>query len=516
MKDVTLNQREQTRLHVLNTVLEHQLPVSQAAELLGVSERHAWRMLAAYRKEGASALAHGNRGRRPRSAISDAEEVAVVQLANTTYAGANHTHFAELLRDREGIDLSRRTVHRILTRAGIPSPRKRRPPRHRVRRERMPQEGMLVQIDGSFHPWLGDQGPHFTLLLAVDDATGIVANAVFRPQEDTRGYFILMEALIQRWGIPIALYGDRHGVFKFSGKPRHIQPPVEATHFSRALVELGIQQIFARSPQAKGRVERMAGTFQDRLVTELRLAGARTIDQANAVLRDFLPRYNAQFAVPAELPEPAYRSWVPQRVLDEILCFKHTRKVARDNTVKYHWRTLQLLPGTERPSYAGVQVEVLEHTDGRLQIRYQGEIIPCRQAPPRPGVLRASHGALAPTPELNLIVKRLGNHRLSQPQLRQLANLEPEPVEEVPLQSASSSAETSLPPPRELTPRQLALWKAVQHARIQGLALREIARQIGVSRNTVRKYARALTQPTNRPHNRASGPLSQQISKRSD
>ena len=109
---------------------------------------------------------------------------------------------------------------------------------------------------------------------------------------------------------------------------------MEATHFSRAMVELGIQQIFARSPQAKGRVERMAGTFPDRLVTELRLAHARTIDQANAVLRDFLPRYNARFAVPAELPEPAYRTWDSQRVLSEILCFKHTRKVARDNTVK--------------------------------------------------------------------------------------------------------------------------------------------------------------------------------------
>ena len=516
MKDVTLNQREQTRLHVLNTVLEHQLPVCQAAEIMGVSDRHVWRMLAAYRKEGAAALAHGNRGRRPRNAVSDAEAAAVMQLASTTYAGANQTHLAELLRDREGIDLSRRTVHRILTRAGIPSPRKRRPPRHRVRRQRMPQEGMLVQVDGSYHPWLGKGGPYFTLLLAVDDATGIVVNAVFRPEEDTRGYFTLMEGLIQRWGIPLALYGDRHGVFKFSGNPRHIQPPVEATHFSRAMVELGIQQIFARSPQAKGRVERMAGTFQDRLVTELRLADARTIDQANAVLRDFLPRYNAQFAVPAELPEPAYRTWDPQRNLAEILCFKHTRKVARDNTVKYQWRTLQLLPSTERPSYAGVQVEVLEHTDGRLQIRYQGEIIPCRQAPPRPGVLRASHGAMAPTPELNRIVKRLGNHRLSQPQLRQLANLELEPVDEGPVQSASSSAETALPTRRELTPRQLALWKAVQHARIQGLPLREIARQFGVSRNTVRKYARALTQPTNRPHNHGSGPLSQFITKRSD
>ena len=352
----------------------------------------------------------------------------MAQLASTTYAGANHTHLTELLRDREGIDLSRPTVRRILTNAGISSPRHRRPPKHRVRRQRMPQAGMLLQIDGSFHRWLGDGGPQFTLLLAVDDATGAVVNAVFSPEEDTRGYFTLMQGLIQRWGRPIALYGDRHGVFKFSGNPRHIQPPVEATHFSKAMEELGIQQIFARSPQAKGRVERAAGTFQDRLVAELRLADANTIDQANAVLRDFLPRYNTQFAVPPELAGPAYRPWCSQRPLEGILCFKHTRKVARDNTVKYQWRTLQLLPGTERPSYAGVQVEVLEHTDGRLQVRHEGEIIPSRPAPPRAGALRASHRALAPTPETGRIVKRLGNHRISQPQLRHLANLEADPV----------------------------------------------------------------------------------------
>ena len=153
MKDVTLNQLEQTRLHVLNSVLEHQLPVAQAAEILGVSERHAWRLLAAYRRDGAAALAHGNRGRKPRNAVADVEANAVVQLASTTYAGANHTHLTELLRDREGIDLSRPTVRRILTKAGIPSPRHRRPPKHRVRRQRMPQAGMLVQIDGSFHRW---------------------------------------------------------------------------------------------------------------------------------------------------------------------------------------------------------------------------------------------------------------------------------------------------------------------------------------------------------------------------
>ena len=303
-------------------------------------------------------------------------------------------------------------------------------------------------------------------------------------------------------------------MFKFSGKPKHIQPPVEATHFSKAIAELGIQQIFARSPQAKGRVERAAGTFQDRLVTELRLAGTRTIDQANTVLRDFLPRYNLQFAVPAELADLAYRPWNGDRPLDEILCIKHTRKVARDNTVKYNWRTLQLLPSQERPSYAGVQVEVLEHADGRLQVRHEGEIIPSRPAPPRPGALRASHGALAPTPEIGRIVKRLGNHRVSQPQLRHLANLEPDPIVEDDDHVANAEYEPQAPEERPLSPRQLALWRAVQEAKVQGISLREIARQLGISRNTVRKYARALTQPTNRPHNRGARRLPQLTAKR--
>ena len=404
-------------------------------------------------------------------------------------------------------------MRRILARAGISSPRHRRRPKHRVRRQRIPQAGILVQIDGSFHRWPGDDRPLFTLLLAVDDATSAVANAVFSPEEDTHSYFTLMQGMIERWGVPIALYGDRHGVFKFSGKPRHVQPPVEATHFSKAIAELGIQQIFARSPQAKGRVERAAGTFQHRLVTELRLAGARTIDQANAVLGDFLPRYKAQFAVPAELPVSAYRSRISQQPLDEVLCLKHPRTVAKDNTVKYNWRTLQLLPGTERPSHAGAQVEVLEHTDGRLQVRYEGEIIPSRTAPPRPGTMRAAHGALAPTPEISRIVKRLGNHRISQPQFRELANLEPDPVVEKP---AAENHHDEPPARGELTPRQLALWKAAQQAKAQGLSLRVISRQLGVHRNTIRKYARSSMQPTNRPINRGTSRSHQPDTSRSE
>ena len=248
MKDLTLNPIEQTRLHVLNAVLEQHLPVTQAAELLGVSERHVWRILAAYRKEGAAALAHGNRGRRPRNAVSDADAAAAIQLASTTYAGANHTHLSELLREREGIDLSRQTVHRILTKASIPSPRKRRPPKHRVRRQRMPREGMLVQLDGSYQRWLGDDGPQFTLLIAVDDATGAVVNALFCGQEDAHNYFLLMQGLLRRRGVPLALYADRHPVFKHKSE---YQPAGTPTQFGRAMEELGIQLIFALSPQAK-------------------------------------------------------------------------------------------------------------------------------------------------------------------------------------------------------------------------------------------------------------------------
>ena len=149
-------------------------------------------------------------------------------------------------------------------------------------------------------------------------------------------------------------------------------------------------------------------------------------------------------------------------------------------------------------------MEVLEHTDGRLQVRHDGEIIPTRPAPPRSGALRASHGALSPTPEISRIVKRLGNHRLSQPQLRNLANLEPDPIVEDDDRVGNTGSEPQAPEERPLSPRQLALWKAVQQAKAQGLSLRAISRHLGVHRNTVRKYARSLTQPNNRPINRGA------------
>ena len=173
MKDVTLNQREQPRLQVLNSVLEYQLPRPPADEVMGISERQLRRVLATCRREGAAALSHGNRGRMPRNAVAEEVTATVIMLAREKYAGFNH---------------------------GLPSARRHRPPKHRVRRERMPQEGLL-QMDGSHHPWLEERGPRFVLLTG-DDATGTVANAFFRPGEDTRGYFQLMEGVIHRYGIP--------------------------------------------------------------------------------------------------------------------------------------------------------------------------------------------------------------------------------------------------------------------------------------------------------------------------
>ncbi len=333
------------------------------------------------------------------------------------------------------------------------------------------------------------------MLLAVDDATGTVANAIFRPEEDTRGYFLLMEGILRRYGIPLALYGDRHGVFKFNGKPRHILQPVGPTQFTRAMGELGIEQIFARSPQAKGRVERMNGTFQDRLVSELRLAGAATIDQANAVLRDFLPRFNSQFRVPAQQSPAVYRSLASSLHLERILCFKHLRQVARDNTVKYQLRTLQLLPAQSRPSYAGVKVEVLEQSDGQLMVQHEGKVIAHQEAPPKAGALRAAQGALAPTPELAQVVRNLSQHGLTRLQLQRLAALEA-PVDQLMDDEKGSTSYT--PPPRQATPRKQALWKAVHHAKLQGVSLRGIAKQLGISRNTVRKYVDLPAPPINR------------------
>ena len=222
MENVTLTSKEQARLQVLNSFLTKHIALDQEAELMGVSPRHTRRILASYQERGAAALAHGHRGRRPANATPDAVAADVVHLARTKYESANHSHFSELLAEREGIVIGRTTLRRILVNAGLNSPRRRRPPKHRVRRQRMPREGMLIQLDGSYHRWLGDDGPKFTILFAVDDATGTVVNALFCEHEDTSSYFRLMQGLLRRLGVPLACTptGTRS-----SSTSRNISPP---------------------------------------------------------------------------------------------------------------------------------------------------------------------------------------------------------------------------------------------------------------------------------------------------
>ena len=487
-----MNQREQARLQVLNSLLAEHMTMEQASTLMRVSIRHTRRILAAYSKEGAAALAHGHRGRRAPNATSEATKTAVLHLARTRYSGTNHTHMSELLSEREGIDITRSTLRRLLVSAGESSPRGRRPPKHRVRRQRMPSEGMLIQVDGSYHRWHGKDGPQFTLLLAIDDATGIVVNALFCELENTHSYFSLLGGLIRRCGIPIALYSDRHAVFKYT-------PPSEAagapTQFSRAMDELGIQLIFAQSPQAKGRVERAAGTFQDRLVTELRLAGAITIDDANRVLEGFLPRFNGRFKVPARESEVAYRAVTEEMCLERVLCFKYRRRVARDNTVRYRWRTLQLLPGTGRPSYAGAAVNVLEGLDGRLAVQHEGCDIPSQEAPPRPSVLRGFTRRTTHSPIINQPTNGLGRNGRPNWRLRTIPTMRRSLVTPPVLTALKEFARPCVGDAGKPTPLQTARWKAVQKAKRKGLSMRGIARELGIHRDTVKKYINAESPP---------------------
>jgi transposase len=373
---VTLTQKEQLRLRVVGEVQAGRRTVAEAAEVLHLSERHVRRLRAGLEREGAAVFMHGNRGQPPPWRISDELRARVAELGGGRYAACNDTHLQELLLRDEGILLSRSSVRRIRRHAGQRPKRRHRPPRHRSRRDRRPQEGMLLQTDGSKHHWFGPELSQSTLLAAIDDATSTVTAALFRDQEDTQGYFLLLRQVLKHHGFPWELYHDRHSIFENHDKtPWTLQEELrgrrEPTQFGRALEELGITSIASYSPEARGRIERLWGTFQDRLVAELELAGIKDINAANRFLPGFLKRFNARFAVQAEEPGLAYRPLDPSLDLDRILSFRYERVVARDNTVRLEERLIQVPPGPKRRSYFAAHVWVHEFLDGSLGVWYQ-------------------------------------------------------------------------------------------------------------------------------------------------
>jgi transposase len=367
-----LSQKELQRVAVISSCVKGDLACARAASLLNLTPRHVKRLKSRLRQGGEAALAHASRGRSSPRRLPQRVRDRILQLARTTYAGFNDHHLCEKLVEKEGFSLGRETLRRLLRSAGIGSPRKRRAPTHRQRRLARAREGEMVLLDASLHRWLEDRGPQLTLLGFLDDATRKVLVAEFFPTEDARGYFRLLQRLLGRFGVPLSFYGDRHSVFVRNDDHWTVEEQLagrrQPTQFGRALEQLGITYIAARSPQAKGGVERLWGTFQDRLTSELRLAGAHDLVTSNQVLRRFLPEHNRRFG---RAPRETEKAWRPApKHLDRICCFHHERLVSHDNVVQWDARRFQIPPQPQRFSFAGAKVQLYESLEGKVSIYY--------------------------------------------------------------------------------------------------------------------------------------------------
>lgn len=387
---LTLTKKELKRVKVLEMVLAQQLTVAEAAALLGVSERHGWRLLARYRAVGPAGLVHGNRERPSSHRLPAAVRDEVLTLAEGVCRDYNDQHLTEILQDEHGLQVSRASVRRIRRGAGLSSPHKYRRRKSHLRRARYPQFGLLFQIDASQHAWLEDRGPRLALVGAIDDATNQIVAARFREHEDAAGYFLLLQDLAQTVGLPVALYADRHTIFQSPSQPTLEQELAGITpqsQFGQLTRRLDVQLIAAHSPQAKGRIERLWGTLQDRLVKALREAGASTLDQANQVLATYLPKHNQRFASAAQQPGSACRPLPATGDLDRLFSFHYTRRVANDHTISVDNHCLQLPPAPNGRSYARATVDLYHAMDGHLTVTYQDQLLatflPATPGPPR-------------------------------------------------------------------------------------------------------------------------------------
>jgi transposase len=387
---LTLSNTELKRLKVLEMIQAEQVTVAQATELLGVSERHCWRLLARYRATGAAGLVHRNRGRPSSQRLPDAVRGEVLALAQGACRDYNDQHLTDVLQEEHGLQVSRASVRRIRRSAGLASPHKYRRRRSHLRRERYAQFGMLFQIDASHHAWLEARGPHLALVAAIDDATNQVVGAVFREREDAAGYFLLLRDIARRHGVPLALYADRHTIFQSPSKPtlaQELTGELPQSQFGRLCARLNIQLIAAHSPQAKGRIERLWGTWQDRLVKELRQAGAATLDAANQVLTAYLDKHNQRFGIAAQQAGSACRPLPDGADVEQLFAFRYQRCVANDHTIVLAGQRLQLPAAPNGRSYARATVELYHFMDGRLAVTYHDQLLvtflPAVPGPPR-------------------------------------------------------------------------------------------------------------------------------------
>lgn len=409
METIALSRKELHRPGLLKAACAGRITNRQVADALGVSRRQVRRLRRRFEAGGAAALVHRNRGRPSPRRLAPALRETVMDLMTTVYVGFNDTHLTEKLQELHGLAIGRESVRRLRRQLGQAPKRARRVPRARRRRVPEAARGALVQIDGSPFRWLGEHEAELMLLGAIDDATSEILALHFRPAEDVHGYATLFRALFTEHGLPLAVYGDRLNLLVRNDRHWSLEEQLAGTqaptHVGRMLQDLGIGYVAARSPQAKGRIERLWATLQDRLVSELRLRGLTTVDAAHAFLPEFIADFNRRFARPPAAAQSVWRR--PPRDLALRLACRYRRTVARDNTVRLGGRWVQVRGSR---SYAGLTVELRELLDGRLVVLHdrvvRGEtpapaeafVLKPRRSPHKDGAPRRRRPAAAPAP----------------------------------------------------------------------------------------------------------------------
>lgn len=391
---IGMSQRERQRYHLLKMVAERKTTLNDAGRLMGVCYRHAKRLKKKLLSEGARGLVHGNRGRPSPRALDPELSHRIIELSQSTYRNFNDTHFTEKLKEVEGLTVGRDTVRRLRRNNGITPKRKRRARKHHHRRARKPQEGMMVLWDGSPHRWFGTDQPACCLMAAIDDATGKLLEAFFIPYECSFGYLTLLAHMVSRYGIPLSIYQDRHGSLHRNDDHWSLEEQLkgeqEPTQVGGALQSLGITPIFALSPQAKGRIERLFGVLQDRLIAEMGVVNITEIEEANRFLEhSFIDEYNRRFAAVAEVSETAWRR-IPRDVdVTRAISFRYQAVVGNDNAIRLGGMVIDIPEGSGHRGYAKANVEVRQLLDGSWRVYYKDKLIAQTEATPLSEPIRA-------------------------------------------------------------------------------------------------------------------------------
>jgi hypothetical protein len=374
---ITMSRKEARRLHVIHQILDKRITQAEAASLSGLSDRQMRRLVSRIRQEGDEGICHRSRGKASNHQISAKVKEKALRLFREKYRDFNITHAAEQLTELHKITISRETLRLWLAAADIPY-KKRKVRKHRQWRERKPHVGELVQIDGSHHDWFEGRGPVCVFMGYIDDATGTVSGR-FYDYEGTIPAMDSMKRYIKRYGIPQAVYLDKHTTYKSPAAPtieEQLNDQRPMSHFEKSMAKLGVEVIHANSPQAKGRVERLFRTLQDRLVKEMRLHGVSSVAAANEFLKTFLPKYNRKFKKPAASKADLHRPSPHCRELDKVLCIQEERALRNDFTVIHNSRLYQIEKLTRAK-----KVVMETRLDGTLHITYHGQELAFREIP---------------------------------------------------------------------------------------------------------------------------------------